>query len=98
MRDVRLAEIFDELAEHARCLQGQLADRGPSNRLLDLAARGRQAAGANDRDEMLAAARESRVVLDAIAGDERAGLVGDTLRACDACLDRLDRPLTPPPA
>lgn len=95
---MNLAEIFDELAEQARCLQGQLADRGPADRLLALAVRGRQAAGANDRGEMLAAARVSRVLLDEIAGDERAGLVGDTLKACDACLDRLDRPLTPPPA
>ena len=93
-----MGAIFQELAEHARCLQGQLADRGPADRLLALAARGRQAAGANDRDEMLAAARACRPLLDEIAGDERAGLIGDTLKACDACLDRLDRPLTPPPA
>ena len=91
-------EIFEELAEHARCLQTQLADRGPADRLLALAARGRQAAGAKDRDEMLAAARASRVLIDEMAEDDRAGLVGETLKACDACLDRLDLPLTPPPA
>ena len=95
---MRLEAIFEELAEHARCLQDQLADRAPAIRLMSLARQGRDAARANDRDEMLAAARVSRVLLDEIAGDERAGLVADTLRACDACLDRLDRPLTPPPA
>jgi hypothetical protein len=92
------ANIFGELQEHARCLQGLLADRAPADRLVDLASRGREAAERDDRDEMLAAARVSRLVLDEIAADSRAGLAGDTLKACDACLDRLDRPLTPPPA
>jgi hypothetical protein len=93
-----LGAIFEELAEHARCLQLQLADRGPADRLAHLAAQGRAAAAAGDRDVMLTAARTARVVLDQIGDDDRAGLAGDTLRACDACLDRLDRPLTPPPA
>lgn len=88
-------QAFDELARHARCLQEQLADRAPADRLVDLAARGRAAAEQNDEAEMLAAARVSRLVLDEMAGDDRAGLVGDTLKACDVCLDRLDRPLTP---
>lgn len=90
--------IFDELAEQARCLQGVLADRAPADRLLDLALRGRAAASAGDGSEMLAAARVSRLVIDEMADDERAGLAGDALSACDACLDRLDLPLTPPPA
>ena len=98
MSEVRFAEIFRELGEHARCLQTQLADRAPADRLADLAARGRAAAGAGDRDEMLAAARVSRLLIDEMADDDRAGLAGDTLRLCDACLDRLDLPLTPPPA
>jgi hypothetical protein len=94
-----LAQIFDELAAQARCLQDQLADTEPADRLLALAARGRDAAKAGDRDEMLAAARVSRLLLDQMSEDARAGLAGDTLRACDACLDRLDLPLTPrPPA
>jgi hypothetical protein len=93
-----LAAVFAELEEHARCLRDQLDDAAPAERLVDLAARGRQAAERADQDEMLAAARVSRLLLDEIAGDARAGLVGDTLKACDACLDRLDRPLTPPSA
>ena len=93
-----LADVFGELAQHAQCLQDQLAERALADRLSELAERGREAAGRGDREEMLAAARVSRLVLDEIAADERAGFVGDTLKACDACLDRLDRPLTPPPA
>jgi hypothetical protein len=92
-----LRDIFDELAVQARCLQTQLADSDPADQLLALAARGRDAASAGDRDEMLAAARVSRLLLDQMSEDARAGLAGDTLRACDACLDRLDLPLTPPP-
>ena len=92
------APIFDELAEQARCLQTALANRAPADRLLELASRGRDAADAGDRDKMLAAARASRLVIDEMADDDRAGLAGDTLKACDACLDRLDLPLTPPPA
>ena len=95
MKDQTLAAVFAELAEHARCLQDVLADRAPADRLAELAARGRAAADAADDDEMLAAARESRVVIDQMADDERAGVVSDTLKACDVCLDRLDRPLTP---
>lgn len=87
--------IFDELAGHARCLQSQLTDRAPADRLLDLAERGRTAAAAGDDEEMLAAARVSRLVIDEMASDDRAAIVGDTLKACDACLDKLDRPLTP---
>jgi hypothetical protein len=90
-----LAQIFDELAEQARCLQTLLANTEPADRLLALAARGRDAATAGDREHMLAAARVSRVLLDQMSEDARAGLAGDTLRACDACLDRLDLPLTP---
>ena len=92
------AKAFGELAEHARCLQQQLAERAPADRLAELAERGREAAERGDQEQMLAAARVSRLVLDEMAADDRAGLLGDTLRACDACLDRLDRPLTPPPA
>ena len=88
---MRFAETFDELAEHARCLQTQLADHTLGDRLLDLARRGRAAAAAGDQDEMLAAARASRVVIDEMGDDDRAGLAGDTLRACDACLDRFDQ-------
>ena len=95
MKELTFGAIFEELEEHARCLQGQLADQTAADRLLDLATRGREAAGAGDHNEMLAAARVSRLVLDEIADDARAGLVGDTLKACDVCLDRLDRPLTP---
>ena len=90
------SDIFGELAAHARCLQEQLADRAPADRLVALAERGQDAAARGDEDDMRASARVSRLVLDEIAADERAGLVGDTLRACDACLDRLDWPLTPP--
>jgi hypothetical protein len=90
-----LAGIFDELADHARCLQSQLADRAPADRLLDLALRGSAAARSGDRDAMLAAARVSRLAIDEMAADARAGLAGDTLPACDACLDRLDVRLTP---
>jgi hypothetical protein len=93
---MRYEQTFDELAGHARCLREQLADRTPADQLVELAGRGRAAAERDDDDEMLAAARVSRLVLDEIAGDDRAGLVGDTLKACDACLDRLDWPLTPP--
>lgn len=92
------AATFEELAEHARCLQTQLTDHTLGDRLLELAQRGRAAADAGDEGEMLAAARVSRVVIDEMAEDDRAGLAGDTLKACDACLDRLDLPLTPPPA
>lgn len=88
-------QAFDELARHARCLQEQLADRAPADRLAELAARGQAAAARRDETDMLAAARLSRLVLDDMAGDDRAGLVGDTLKACDLCLDRLDRPLMP---
>ena len=91
------ADLFDELVTHARCLQSQIVERAPADRLLELAERGRDAATRGDEEGMLAAARVSRLVLDEIAADDRAGLVGDTLRACDVCLDRLDRPLTPPP-
>lgn len=98
MSAVSLAAVFAELGEHARCLRDQLDDAAPAERLVELAMRGREAAERGDQDEMLAAARVWRLVLDEIAGDARAGLVGDTLKACDACLDRLDRPLTPPPA
>jgi hypothetical protein len=90
--------IFEELAEQARCLQTLLADRAPADRLLDLALRGRDAATAGNQDEMLAAARVSRLMIDEMADDDRAGLAGDAFKACDACLDRLDLPLTPPPA
>lgn len=93
-----LSGIFDELAEHARCLQTQLSDHTLGDRLLQLAARGRAAADAGNHEEILAAARVSRLVVDEMADDDRAGLAGDTLKACDACLDRLDLPLTPPPA
>ena len=92
---MRLIETFDELAGHARCLQEQLADRAPADRLVELAARGRDAAARGNEEEMLAAARVSRLILDEMSADDRAGIVGDTLKACDACLDRLDRPLTP---
>jgi hypothetical protein len=95
---MRYEDIFTELAIHARCLQDQLADAAAAERLVALAERGRAAAERDDRDEMLAAARVSRLVLDEMSGDDRACLAGDTLKACDACLDRLDRPLTPPPA
>ena len=98
MSVAHLAAIFDELADHARCLQTLLAGRAAADRLVDLAARGRVAAEADNRDEMLAAARVSRLLIDEIGEDDRAGLAGDTLKACDACLDRLDFPLTPPPA
>ena len=93
---MRYADIFNELAQHGRCLQEQLADRAPADRLVELAERGRDAAGRGDQEQMLAAARVSRLVLDEMADDDRAGLVGDTLESCDACLDRLDWPLTPP--
>ena len=90
-----LGARFDELARLARCLQVELADRAEADRLLELAEHGRAAAAAGDRDGMLAAARVSRLALDAMADDARAGLASATLKACDACLDALDRPLTP---
>ena len=98
MSQVSYAVLFGELAEHARCLRDHLEDPAPADRLLELAARGRDAAARGDEDAMLAAARVSRLVLDEMAADARAGIVADTLMACDTCLDRLDRPLTPPPA
>ena len=94
MSEVSFKSLFDELREHARCLQSQLGDRAPADRLLAVAERGRTAAQAGDAGEMLAAARVSRLVLDEIAADERAGLVGDTLKACDTALDKIDRGLT----